>query len=52
MSRQDNSDNSMWLLPFITLLMMIALNQCTELSDIKEELRDIKHEIHMLKYNN
>ena len=50
MSRRNNNDDPIWLMPFIVLLIMIAFGQCTALSDVKDELRDIKHEIRMLRY--
>jgi hypothetical protein len=40
----------MWLMAIWSLLFMMLVGQCAGRDDIKDELRDIKYEIHKLKY--
>jgi hypothetical protein len=49
--RRDNSDdNYIWLLAIWSLLIMMMFQQCSHQDNIERELRDIKHEIHMLQF--
>jgi hypothetical protein len=48
--RRDKPDYSMWLLAIWSMMLMMMLHQCQHQDNIERELRDIKHEIHMLQY--
>ena len=48
--RRDNPDYSIWLFAIWTMLVLMAFNQCHSNDNVESELRDIRHEIHMLKY--
>ena len=48
--RDKSDDNYIWLLAIWSLLIMMMFQQCSHQENIERELRDIKHEIHMLQY--
>ena len=48
--RDKSDDNYIWLLAIWSLLIMMMFQQCSHQDNIERELRDIKHEIHMLQY--
>lgn len=48
--RNDNSDICMWLMAIWMMLMLMTISQCQGMDGIQKELRDIKHEVTILKY--
>lgn len=53
MSRNNEPDvNPILTLAVWSMLMLLMLQQCSHQDYIERELRDIKHEIRMLKFTN